>query len=222
MGCITIVTTRHEFLAQLHAYLQPQFYLETGVQYGTSLSLAKHSKLAIGIDPSPLCNARGNQKIYSVTADDFFQYFYPDILDQKIDLAFIDGSHLFEDALRDFINIEHFSHEKTVVVFDDVLPYNQEIATRDIPPGDWTGDVWKLFPILTSQRPNLEVHLVDTAPTGSMVVWNLDPRDDILPLSYPRFLDEYLETEQVPVEMIERKSAISPEMVLSLLKESRT
>ena len=39
-------------------------------------------------------------------------------------LAFIDGMHLFEFALRDFINTERHCSPKAVIVFDDILPRN--------------------------------------------------------------------------------------------------
>lgn len=209
------MTTRHEFLAQLHELLKPRRYLETGVQYGSSLNLAVHSELAIGIDPLPLCQPHGNQQIFPVTADDYFQYYIA--MEDWIDFAFIDGSHLFEDALRDFINVEHHGHKGTVVVFDDVLPYNSEIASRNILPGDWTGDVWKTYYIFTLHRPDLGVFLVDTWPTGTMVVHNLDPNDTILPFCYQQLLDEYQTTENVPQEILSRSQAVSPQYVLDHL-----
>ena len=36
-----------------------------------------------------------------------------------MDLAFIDGLHLFEFSLRDFMNVEKLAHPGSVVVFDD-------------------------------------------------------------------------------------------------------
>ena len=209
------MTTRHEFLAQLHELLKPRHYLETGVQYGSSLNLAVHSEQAIGIDPLPLCQPHGNQHIFTVTADDYFQYYIA--AEDWIDFAFIDGSHLFEDALRDFINVEHYGHKNTVVVFDDVLPYNAEIASREILPGDWTGDVWKIYYILTLHRPDLTVFLVDTWPTGTMVVHNLDPSDTVLPFCYQQLLDKYQSIEDVPQDILGRSQAVSPQYVLNHL-----
>ena len=48
-----------------------------------------------------------------------------------LDLAFIDGMHLFEYALRDFINVERFADWSSVIVFDDMLPRNVDEAARD-------------------------------------------------------------------------------------------
>lgn len=210
------MTTRHEFLAQLHSLLKPRRYLEVGVQYGTSLNLAIHSETAIGIDPLPLCEPHGNQQIFSVTADEFFQYYMAP--DDWIDLAFIDGSHLVEDALRDFINIELHSHENTIVVLDDVLPTTQEMTSRIMIPGHWTGDVWKMHPILLRYRPDLKCSLVDTEPTGTMVVSNLDRKNVILPMMYSQIIDEFLDVNQVPGPIIDRKWALPVSTVLANLK----
>jgi hypothetical protein len=190
------VVTRHEFLQQLHSVIKPERYLETGVQYGHSLNLAVHSKVAIGIDPYPQTQAKPNQQIFSVTADEFFVYHMAP--EDKIDMAFIDGSHLVEDALRDFINIEIHSHGKTVIVFDDVLPLTQDMTSRTMVPGHWTGDVWKIYNILRQYRPDLQLLLVDTEPTGTLVVLNLNMANVALPLQYDHIYDAYTAVLDVP------------------------
>jgi hypothetical protein len=154
--------------------LQPKVYLEIGVQHGWSLQLSNAEK-TIGIDPRPLIEAKGNQQIYKMTSDDFFDKWGYQEHPLSIDLAFIDGMHLVEYALRDFANIEKYSHDRSVIVFDDVLPTTVEMAAREQCPGDWTGDVWRVYDILRERRPNLVLLLVDTQPTGVLVVLRPDP-----------------------------------------------
>ena len=133
------MTTRHEFLAMLHANLKPRGYLEIGVLFGDSLRLAQCP--AIGIDPDPRIRYHLSSQVYATTSDDFFSVDHTrELLTFDIDLAFIDGEHLYEYALRDFMNIERYSNPRTVIVFDDVLPRNQAEAAREQCPGDWTGD----------------------------------------------------------------------------------
>lgn len=210
------MVTRHEFLTQLHNILRPTKYLEVGVQYGASLNLATFSQSAIGVDPRPLCHPYGNQQIFPVTSDDFFTYYMAP--EDWTDFAFIDGSHLFEDALRDFINIEHHSHERTVVVFDDVLPLNSEMTSRTMVPGHWTGDVWKLYPILKSYRPHLSFILADTEPTGTMVVWNLDRNDVTLPSYYEDIVSKYVDAP-VPDYIVNRVVAIETDHITAKLAD---
>lgn len=209
--------TRHEFLTEVHLLVEPETYLEVGVQRGDSLALARRAKLAIGIDPEPLVASYGSQVIYSATADDYFTYLAEP--EMKIDFAFIDGSHLFEDALRDFINIEKHSHPGTVVVFDDVLPYNDDVGGRRLVPGHWAGDVWKIEPILTWVRANTGLHhlLVDTDPTGTMLVWGLDSNHQELALSYAGIRDTYLSVVRVPDSVITRAAAVTPGFALEML-----
>lgn len=168
--------TRHEFLKALHEMLQPKVYLEIGVQHGWSLQLSSAAR-TIGIDPSPLVGKSPKYSIYQMTSDEFFdkESGWDDDIVDPIDLAFIDGMHLVENALRDFANIERYCHERSVIVFDDVLPTTREMAARAMCPGDWTGDVWRVYDILRERRPDLVLLLVDTAPTGVLVVLKPDP-----------------------------------------------
>ena len=66
------------------------------------------------------------------TSDEFFARQDPlaHLHGVPVDLAFIDGMHLSEFALRDFINVEPFMAETGVVVIDDVLPRNGLEAAR--------------------------------------------------------------------------------------------
>ncbi len=231
--------TRYQFLAEVHAALGPvENYLEIGVQTGASLALASAAGTAWGVDPAPVLQpefVRDNQRVKAQTADDFFDCQACER--PSIDFAFIDGSHLFEDALRDFVNIQKHAHKGTIVVFDDVLPYSQDIAWRHQPPGDWTGDVFKLPYILDRFQPELNLTLVNTEPTGALMVWGLDPRDQRLERAYPRILDEYLngtyevpadevtgETRRhwnyVPAEVLARSAAVIPQRAIYLINEA--
>jgi hypothetical protein len=221
--------SRHEFLAALHKLLQPKVYLEIGVQYGQSLVLAGAADMAIGIDPEPLLfaapqNQLPNQSIFKMTSDDFFRHSPGDLVLPPVDLAFIDGSHLFEDAMCDYVNVQKHMRPKGVIVFDDVLPYSQDIATRVQPPGDWTGDVWKCFFILETMHRRGRIVtppiLVDTWPTGTMVLLDVEPK---LSLS-SKYSDkgkirEWYPDEIVPAFILERTHAVEPIDVLEIVRE---
>jgi hypothetical protein len=221
------VVTRHEFLAALHEALRPRTYLEIGVQHGWSLQLAGPETRAVGVDPQPQLRVEvGGATVVADTSDGFFAR-DPDHIDHllggSIDLAFIDGMHLYEYALRDFINVERFSTPGTVVVFDDVLPRNQHEASRDQCPGDWTGDVWRVEPILRQWRPDLSVALVDTQPTGVMVVYGLDPTSAVLPEAQDEIASCYpLHDVPVPESVLTREAAVSAETALAQIREWRT
>lgn len=216
------MTTRYEFLAMLHKELQPKVYLEIGVQYGASLVQAEGADVAVGVDPAPLieftANNRGNQQVFTMTSDDFFEqraFILP-----PVDLAFIDGMHLVEFALRDFINVQKYMAPGGVIVFDDVLPYNSAIADRVQPPGDWTGDVWKLYYILREGLFHLEPLLVDTFPTGAMVLLDVEPS---LTMEYPpdSYMEEWMQDCPVPGPILNRVNSFKPEQILEKVHGGR-
>lgn len=217
--------TRHEFLAALHEALRPRYYLEIGVQHGWSLDLAIHSEIAIGVDPDPQIPETGNKILARCTSDEFFTRantpnMWPDL--PPIDMAFIDGMHLFEYALRDFCNIERYCHPGSVVVFDDVFPRNQWEARRLAPGdpvlGDWTGDVWKIIPVLAGYHPgSLNIRPVDTEPTGTVVVTGFPEVYQPWSLSGDR-IEYFAGVSDVPDDVLTRKGAYSPAEVLASIR----
>ena len=215
------MTTKYEFLAQLHAQLQPRGYLEIGVQTGASLAIAQCP--SIGIDPAPLIGSQGDKRVYTMTSDDFWADAALTAFDNDfppVDLVYIDGMHLFEFALRDFINVERVCHKGTVVVFDDVLPYNEAIAAREQPPGDWTGDVWKVVDIIGNLRFDLDHRLVDVWSTGAFVVWGFgqSPIDSIILQShYEKIVKRWMD-RPMPSWVLSREYAATPESVLEDLR----
>jgi len=231
--------TGYEFLRRLHALARPRNYLEIGVDLGRSLTLSRVP--SIGVDPSfqitsPL---RCDLQLVKATSDDFFAR--PDPIHHlrsgrnplrnlrrgrpafghylggtSVDLAYIDGMHLAEFALRDFMNIERFAHWASAIVFDDVLPRNVDEAARDRHTVDWTGDVYKIIGVLRTYRPDLTVVSLDTQPTGVLVVLGAEPSNRVLRDNYDRIVEEIVvpDPQPVPASIIDRHDAVAPEALL--------
>ncbi|MFC7878608.1 class I SAM-dependent methyltransferase [Isoptericola sp. NPDC057391] len=192
--------SRHELLAALHERLRPRTYLEVGVSTGSSLRLS--SVPSIGIDPAFTIRSEISGKVHlaRTTSDEYFATTDPkEWLGGPVDLAFIDGMHLFEYALRDFINVEKHCRWSSVVVFDDMLPRNVDEAARDRHTGAWAGDVFWLIEVLRRYRPDLTVLPVDTVPTGVVVVLGADPSSTVLQDHYQEILDQYVHDDPQPV-----------------------
>jgi len=207
----------HEFLSQVHEIVKPKTYLEVGVRHGTSLKLAHAAEVAVGVDPLPLTQATGNQLLYTMPSDEYFLNPYPPI--GHIDLGFIDGLHHFEQALRDFLNIEKYATPKSVIIFDDVLPRNQEEASRTMCPGDWTGDVWKVTQVLLRLRDELTIIEVNTQPTGTLMVLGFGSKKSIGNVELRHVAeDEYMNLDVVPDNVINRVYAWDPDMALEELR----
>jgi len=209
---------RHDFLRGLHGSLRPRSYLEIGVNDGRGL--ATSSTRSIGVDPDFRINAElaCDLKLVRKTSDDFFAA--PDALDwfpaRSVDLTFIDGMHLSEFALRDFINAERISTSTSVIIFDDMLPRRTEEAARDRKVREWAGDVFKVAAVLQARRPDLVVVPVDTEPTGLLLVTNLDPVSTVLQEAYDAVLPELqsIDPQQVHEDVLLRTTAADPQQLL--------
>lgn len=215
-------TPRHNFLRSLHELLQPATYLEIGVQTGRSLMQAGPRTYSVGVDPAPVVQVPivGPNIIYPQTSDAFFAG--PRAAQHApYDLAFIDGMHLVENCLRDFMGVERHARpdRRTVAVLDDVLPYSADIAGRTPLPGDWAGDCWKVVNALQSTRADLRFILVDVAPTGALVVLGLDPASTMLTHVWEHLTEIYVRDMDVPDHFITREYAVPPSRALDIIRE---
>lgn len=196
-----------DVLARLHQALQPSHYLEIGVRHGRSLALATGK--ATGVDPAPEITVKLPPSA-SVVAKESDAFFDEGLLSAPADLAFIDGLHLFEFALRDFMNVERASVPGSALVIDDIFPNHPAQAARARRTAHWTGDVWKLVEILRKYRPDLHVSTLDTAPTGLALVAGLDPSNRVLWERYNPIVREFAAIDAPPAPVLTRESALDP------------
>ena len=158
------------------------------------------SRSEISLQGNPV-GQRTETYLFQLKSDDFFaQHDLKKFLPDGVDFAFLDGMYHFEYLLRDFINTEKYSHKNTIVTLHDCYPVNTEIADRDenfdrrtdvATRTWWTGDVWKLLPILRDFRPDLDVAILDCPPTGLVVVQGLDPTPELLIDAYDGIVAKY-------------------------------
>lgn len=182
-------------LRRLHEVLAPETYLEIGIRKGDSLALATTATVAIGIDPKPMLSkpTASNAKIFAFTSDEFFATHdvRAELGGRDLDLAFIDGMHLFEYVLRDFANLERWSSPDTVVVLHDCLPVDELSASRERTTSLWTGDVWKVVPVLRRLRPDLRLTIVDSSPSGLVIIEGLDASSTVLSENADAITEEF-------------------------------
>ena len=162
----------------VHRHLVPRTYVEIGVSTGRTLRLALPGTRCVGIDPEPHLEQplAPDQQVFAQTSDEFFAgHDLGAVLGgAPMDLAFIDGMHHFEFALRDFINLERASHPDTTVLIHDCLPQSEEGAARERTTVLWSGDVWRLIVALREWRPDLDVAVAAwaLAATASLAISN--------------------------------------------------
>jgi len=218
-----------DFLAGVHAQLRPPTYLEIGIRDGKSLALSRAR--SIGIDPAFAVRRElhCDVSLHRATSDDYFAdpQACAHFDGRPSAMSFIDGMHLFEFALRDFINVEKRSEWHSVVVFDDVMPRYVDEAARDRRTVNWTGDVYKVWLALAERRPDLVLVPVHTMPTGLLLVLSLDPANTALASSLAEVLENYgVDDRDVPDAVLGRAGAVEPQALLDsglfgLLREAR-
>ncbi|MER8766883.1 MULTISPECIES: class I SAM-dependent methyltransferase [unclassified Mesorhizobium] len=194
----------HQFLSGLHSKLKPRTYLEIGTLRGRTLRSADCASIAI--DPkfrvsSRVMGRKPSCLFFQMTSDDFFARYDPRALfGAPVDLAFIDGMHLLEYVLRDLINTEKNSERNSVIALHDCAPPGFYMTARSMSDplfkksryaNAWTGDVWKIVPILKKFRPKLNVVVTDCKPTGLVLITNLDPSNTALESSYDDIVSRY-------------------------------
>jgi len=192
------------WLERLYRALVPESAIEIGVFQGASLALFRPPTLVIGVDPnatvlSPLST---ETHIFAETSDQFFEQHRAERLlgGRSLSIGFIDGLHLFEQALKDFIGLEALCGDRSVIILHDTVPLDKPTQARTRETVFHSGDVWKTVLLLKQYRPDLDVFTIATPPTGLTVVAGLDPASRVLAARYGEAVATMLE---MPFESIE-------------------
>ena len=181
---------------KIHRLVIPRNYLEIGVYDGGALNEALDTTRCIGVDPAPLCDRKMPKycQLFLETSDEFFQRHKPGRLTGLLtyDMAFIDGMHLFEYTLRDFINVERKSSRHSVVILNGCMPKTEKTGSRKRETEFWSGDVWKIIPVLEKYRPDLKIQIFDVDPSGIAVITDLNSKNSVLEENLSEILSEYI------------------------------
>lgn len=194
------------WLDRLYRALSPETAIEIGVFQGASLALHRPPTIAIGVDPNATVTAplKTETHIFAETSDEFFDQRRPEkfLNGRPLSVAFIDGLHLFEQALRDFISLERYCGPRSVIFFHDTLPLNELTQRRIRETQFHNGDVWKTILCLKHYRPDLRIFTIPTFPAGLTVVTGLDPTSRILTERYEEAVARFIDTSFSAVESV--------------------
>ena len=186
------------FLQGLHASVLFDWYIEIGCRNGRMFAPVRGKTIAVDPYFRAELNIIGKKPalhVFQEKSDDFFASGFLPRNDIRLSFGFIDGMHLFEYLLRDFMNFEAHAAEGAVVAFHDCCPYTTEMAGRDLDnlpkEGGWTGDVWKILPTLRDYRPDLKVTVLDARPTGLVLVSGLTPGNRGLQENYTEIVQRF-------------------------------
>lgn len=191
----------YRFLRGLHEACLFDWYLEVGCRSGESFAPVRSKTVAVDPFFQAEINIIGKKPalhVFQQTSDDFFASGFLARNGIRLGLAFLDGMHLFEYLLRDFMHTEAAMAPGGVILLHDCVPYGPGMTTRDLsrlPKGSWTGDVWKLIPILQEYRPDLTLTVLDCRSTGLVAVSGLDPDNRVLAGAYDRIVADWAGVE---------------------------
>ncbi len=170
---------RKEYIIQkILKKIRGKTYLEIGILKGVSFLQIK-ARNKIGIDPSIKIPTRkrllshmrfGMTKYFEMTSDLFFKDHAESLFkDKKIDLAFIDGLHTYEQTLIDVDNTLPHLKENGIIILHDCNPPIESAAAEKIEQAKkissgitpWCGTVWKAVVHLRSLNDNLKLFVLD-------------------------------------------------------------
>jgi hypothetical protein len=145
--------TRTEIINHLIKKIDAKSYLEIGVREpeGNYNKIVCENKVAV--DPVPLGTG-----IIALTSDAFFKQ-----NQETFDVIFIDGLHVAEQVERDIINSLAVLNPGGYIVCHDMNPTEELMQRVPIETmGAWTGDCWKAWVKLRSERKDLVMSVLDT------------------------------------------------------------
>ena len=218
-----------DFLKALHQNIY-KGYFEIGSRTGDSLALSQSPSIAIDpffqLKKDPI-GKKDFCLIFQETSDSFFENTLPKFSNLNCQLAFIDGMHLFEFALRDFINLAKISSKEALFLFHDAIPWSYQMTTRDNKAlgrnEAWTGDIWKLIPILMDIGMEENIKLLTSAPSGLLAILNpgkkiIDKLEESYDTICSNWLDVELNQERL-LDLYQRNIFIKPEIYLQTLEK---
>lgn len=177
---------RIERIHYLFEQLSYKTYLEIGVFKGTTfLHLQVPHK--VGVDPNFLFDIESVKNestvLASMTSDEYFSTLP---VGTQFDFIYLDGLHVFEQTYRDFCNAVNFTHPKSIIMIDDVLPNDefsaipdqqkcyQERQARGLTDQRWHGDVYKTVFALHDFHLGFDYCTMSDVGNPQMLVWRSD------------------------------------------------
>ena len=145
--------TRTEIINYLIKKIEAESYLEIGVREPEGNFNKIVCKNKIAVDPVPLAPG-----IIALTSDAFFKQ-----NESMFDVIFIDGLHVADQVERDIVNSLAVLNPGGYIICHDMNPTEELMQKVPIETtGAWTGDCWKAWVKLRSERDDLSMFVLNT------------------------------------------------------------
>jgi len=155
---------RVDVINKILKYNKGKSYLEIGVRRGETIAQIEASN-RIGVDPNlqldriAILKSKGNLdgvEFLEIPSDRFFQE-----NTRTFDVIFIDGLHLYEQAIKDILNALNVLNEGGYIVVHDCNPMTEKAADRKQAKGIWSGDVWKSIYDIKINYPEIDYFVLN-------------------------------------------------------------
>jgi hypothetical protein len=145
--------TRTEIIQTLINRISAKKYLEIGIGCGFNHKTIQ-CDYKISVEPIPTVPVT-----HTMTSDDFFKQ-----NNETFDVIFIDGLHWSEQVYKDITNSLNVLNDGGYIICHDMSPHSEIIQRypQAIPESEWTGDCWKAWVKLKTERNDLNMFVVDT------------------------------------------------------------
>ena len=123
-------------------------YVEIGVEHGVTMSVVSqccHQAHGCDIRDRRSVMPKGT-RFWHMPSDEFFERYDG----SPPDLVFIDGSHTYEQAQRDYQNAVRILAEGGTIALHDTAPGDASLTTPDK-----CGEVWRLEPEIQAEKLTL-------------------------------------------------------------------
>jgi tetratricopeptide (TPR) repeat protein len=192
------------WLDRLYVSRRPETVIEIGVTEGKSLARVRPPALTIGVDPEPrlIYPLQTQTHVFPETSDKFFIRRGPDALlaGRPLDIAFIDGKRLFEQALRDISHLEEYCDPRSIVLLHNTVPLDEATQSRTRDTAFYTGDLWKTVLCVKHYRPDIDIFTIATPWSGLTVLTNLDPSSRLLVEKYEEAVAGFIDLPYCEIE----------------------
>ncbi|MCJ9427914.1 class I SAM-dependent methyltransferase [Kordiimonas marina] len=177
---------RHEVVQAFLDFFEAPNYLEIGVFKGlTFREISAARKVAVDpvfeFDYEAAAAEHANEIYHQVPSDEYFGSIRKpgDIFD----VVYIDGLHTAEQTTRDLVNALLCTHERSIIIVDDVRPSSYAASLKSIPrwkkvrkasephsSGGWMGDVYRVVQFVETFVQGLSYSIVENNH-GQLVAW---------------------------------------------------
>lgn len=141
---------RLDIIKYLIKKINAKKFLEIGVHQGYIIDNID-CEYKVGVDP----NVNTRATIFK-TSDEFFE-----TNSENFDVIFIDGLHHSDQVFRDINNALDCLNHNGYIVCHDMNPHKEIIQRVPQETPEWTGDCWKAWVTIRSQRSDLDMCVVN-------------------------------------------------------------